>query len=112
MKKYIFIVLLLLIVVGCSQQNGAEAQDEIIENQFPPSIPGIIIIDETEYEMEVGNYRWKRKQGLNTEVIQTDAASPNQIAEHYEAIILEQNSKIDIMIENNLELLTTKVARF
>ncbi|HWO78265.1 MAG TPA: hypothetical protein VNM69_20560 [Bacillus sp. (in: firmicutes)] len=51
--------------------------------------------------MEAGNYRWERKQGFNTEVVQTDAASPYQIAEHFSPISSNSHSKVDIVIEND-----------
>ncbi|MFD2443042.1 hypothetical protein ACFSO7_03505 [Bacillus sp. CGMCC 1.16607] len=36
--------------------------------------------------------------------VQTDAASPNQIAEHFKAIIVEPNRKVSIEIEQNPNL--------
>lgn len=99
MKKLIFIVLLLITVVGCSQQNSTVPQGD-----FPPSPSGIIIIDEIEYEMEVGNFRWERKLGSDIEVAQTDASTPNQIAEHFKSISVDKNSLIDIVIEDNPEI--------
>lgn len=41
------------------------------------------------------------KKGSETEVVHTDAASPSQIGENYNAIGLEPNTIINIEIEDN-----------
>lgn len=51
--------------------------------------------------MVVGNYRWERKQGLDTQVVETDAASPYQIAENFSAIMVEPSTNINIEIEES-----------
>ncbi|ANX11626.1 hypothetical protein ABE41_006370 [Fictibacillus arsenicus] len=51
--------------------------------------------------MKAGNYKWKRKKGSETEVVQTDAASPSQKGENYNAIGLGPNTNINIEIEDN-----------
>jgi hypothetical protein len=102
---FTFILILSLITVGCSNEKltieEKNSNELIDEYGFPPSIPGYIKVNETEYEMEAGNYRWERKHGLDTQVIQTDAASPSQIAENFKAIILDQSTNINIEIEGN-----------
>ncbi|TQR17537.1 hypothetical protein [Psychrobacillus vulpis] len=96
------IVFSLLWLMGCSNNmDGGEKKDVENGNEFPPSMTGIIKASNKEYEMKSGNYRWERKQGSNTEVVQTDAASPYQLAEQFNAIMLEQNTNINIEIEGN-----------
>ncbi|MDX8363311.1 hypothetical protein [Cytobacillus sp. IB215316] len=72
--------------------------------EFPPSMSGKININETDYEMLVGNYKWERKQGLYTQVVQTDAISPYQIADNFESVRVEPNDKINIQIEGNPQI--------
>ncbi|WP_342598203.1 hypothetical protein MHB48_11395 [Psychrobacillus sp. FSL H8-0483] len=89
-------------ITSCSNETNKEGEGN--ENEFPPSMTGLIYINETEYEMIVGNYKWERKQGLETQVVQTDAASPNQIAENVKAVIIEESPNIKIEIEGNPEI--------
>ncbi|MEK4486246.1 hypothetical protein MHH81_11750 [Psychrobacillus sp. FSL H8-0484] len=98
----LIIVFSSLWITGCSNETNKEG--EVKENEFPPSMTGLIRINETEYEMIVGNYKWEIKQGLETQVVQTDAASPYQIAENVKAIIIEESSNIKIEIEGNPEI--------
>lgn len=91
----------LWMVTGCS--NG-EVQAEKENTDFPPSMTGLIHVSETEYEMTAGGFRWERKNGSQVEVVQTDAASPNQIAEELEAIKIAPNSSITIEIDDNPEI--------
>ncbi|WP_391122354.1 hypothetical protein [Psychrobacillus sp. L3] len=91
-----------LCITGCS--NGSSEMDREVkasENEFPPSMAGSINVNDKEYEMVVGNYRWERKQGIDTQVVETDAASPYQIAEYFNAIMVEPNTNINIEIEEN-----------
>ena len=98
----LIIVFSSLWITGCSNETNKVGEGK--ENEFPPSMTGLIQINETEYEMIVGNYKWVRKQGLETQVVQTDAASPYQIAQNVKAIILEVSSNIKIDIEGNPEI--------
>jgi hypothetical protein len=91
-------VFFVLFVTGCAA--GAINTME----EFPPSIAGFIVVNRIEYEMATGNYSWERKKGLITEAVQTDAASPNQIAEYYEAIMVDANSQLTIKVERNPQL--------
>lgn len=86
-----------LMIVGCS--NKVNTDD--VDKEFPPSMNGRIIINDTEYLMESGGYKWERKKGLETEVVQTDHASPYQMAAHIEPIVITPNQTIDIQIEGN-----------
>jgi predicted small lipoprotein YifL len=76
-------LLLLLALAGCGKTGGKEAAGKEV---FPPDEQGYVVIDGEEKKLEKGNYYWEVKKGLTTEVTQTDAASPNQIAENVEAI--------------------------
>lgn len=86
----------ILWLTGCSY-------GEVEENgyDFPPSMTGSINVNDKEYEMVVGNYRWERKQGLDTQVVETDATSPYQIADNFSAILVEPNTSINIEIEES-----------
>lgn len=63
-----------------------------------------ITINETEYEMVWGNFRWEKKKGLETQVVQSDVASPYQIAENYSVINLEQETIIYIEKNPNISV--------
>ena len=80
--------------------------NDVEENQkdFPPSMAGLINVNGKEYGMKSGNYSWERKKGLETEVVQTDAASPYQIGKSFNVIRLEPNTNIIIEIEENPKL--------
>ncbi|WP_391122575.1 hypothetical protein [Psychrobacillus sp. L3] len=99
---YSMVVFSTLCITGCSN-NSSEIDKEVkaSENEFPPSMTGSISVNDKEYEIVVGNYRWERKQGLDTQVVETDAASPYQIAENFSAIMVEPNTNINIEIEEN-----------
>jgi hypothetical protein len=103
--RHFFIVILaftLFLIMGCSNSVNKETKE--IDSEFPPSMTGLIIINGVEYQMEEGNYHWERKKGLGTEVVQTDHASPYQMANHIESISLNPNQKIDIKIEENPDI--------
>ncbi|WP_449537958.1 hypothetical protein [Ferdinandcohnia sp. Marseille-Q9671] len=85
----------ILLVMGCSNNVGEETEE------FPPSMSGVITIDETEYQMKSGAFRWERKKGLETEVVTTDHASPYQMAENIEPISASPNQKAEMKIEDN-----------
>lgn len=101
-KLFFTIVISSLWITGCTNGIG-EMDNKVAENKndFPPSMTAMINVQEKEYEIEAGNYRWERKKGLETEVVQTDAASTYQIGENYNAIGLEPNTNINIEIEEN-----------
>ena len=108
MKPLLFaiIVFSLLWITGCSigQVNTGTDVNAGSEDEFPPTISGAIKIDNTQHEMIAGGYRWEKKQGSKTQVIQTDAAFPYQIAEDFKVIAIEPNQKITIDIEENPQL--------
>ena len=108
MKPLLFaiIVFSLLWITGCSigQVNTGTDVNAGSEDEFPPTISGAIKIDNTQHEMIAGGYKWEKKQGSKTQVIQTDAAFPYQIAEDFKVIAIEPNQKITIDIEENPQL--------
>ena len=69
-------------------------------HEFPPHLKGFIEINGTRYKMANGGFNWTRKN----QSIMTDAASPTQIAENLEPIIVEANSEATIVIEQNPNL--------
>lgn len=92
-------------ITGCSNDTVTAGKEvKVNENEFPPSISGVVRVNNAQHEMVVGGYKWERKQGSETQAVQTDSASPYQIAEDFKAIALEQNQKVTIDIEENPEL--------
>jgi hypothetical protein len=100
---FAMIIFLLFLIASCSSEVGKNSAGNEHE-EFPPSMNGSILIDGKEYQMAKGGYRWERKQGLKTQVVTTDHASPYQMAEHIKAISLTPNEKIKISIEENPEI--------
>lgn len=98
MKRILAVTLLglSLIMTACSR----ESIEKESKNDFPPTMTGIIEVNGQQYDMAKGNYRWERKEGMETQVIETDAASPYQIADDFEAIPIRQSAIIHINIED------------
>lgn len=94
MKKLIVMITFSLFVVGCSLQNVSK------EEQTP--VIGKITVNETEYEMRVGNYKWKGEKMSIQQVGSTD--TPIEIAKEFNDLILEKNSVIKIVIEDDPNL--------
>ncbi len=69
-------------------------------NDFPPTPLGLVTIHETTYEMTRGGFTWTK----GNQTVQTDAASPTQIAESIEAIVTEPSSKVSISIAQDPHL--------
>ena len=104
-KRILFFIMTILsvfLIVGCSGGINQVSGKEDID--FPPSMTGLIQVNEAEYEMKAGGYRWERKTASGMEVVRTDAATPNQIGEEIEAIRIEPNSTITIEIDENPEI--------
>jgi hypothetical protein len=76
------LLLLLMLATACNDSSKEEAED------FPPRMKGSIEIDGVQFEMQSGGYRWQRKVGFDTQTVQTDHASPYQMAEHIKPITL------------------------
>lgn len=66
-------------------------------NEFPPYPHGFVEIDETRHEMATGGFKWT----TGNQTVQTDAASPAQIAENFNAIVVDANSKVNMDIEQS-----------
>ncbi|MEK3996629.1 hypothetical protein MKY29_18100 [Psychrobacillus sp. FSL K6-2365] len=60
---------------------------------------GIIEVNGKQYDIATGNYKRERKEGMETQVIGTDAASPYQIADDFKAILIGQSETIHINVE-------------
>ncbi|MCA1322035.1 hypothetical protein LC085_19295 [Bacillus tianshenii] len=81
-SRFLLFMIIVVFLTGCGTTGTGSADNK----QFPPDEHGFIVMNEKEYKMEKGNYYREVKKGLTTEVTQTDAASPNQIAENFEDI--------------------------
>lgn len=103
MKKLV-VLIVLLILVGCS--SGISPVDESIDEVDSPKYPGSVIVNEVTYPMEPGGYRWERKTLSGTEVVMTDAASPNQIAESMEPIQVKKGETVSFQFEKEEANLT------
>ncbi|MBH0168269.1 hypothetical protein [Fictibacillus sp. 18YEL24] len=105
-KRLFFVIFLFLFcITGCITPFDRNDQTtEESENDFPPTVPGFIKIEGVRHEMEPGNYRWERKKGLETEAVTTDAASPFQIGEGFEAIEVKPGADITIEIKDKPKL--------
>ncbi|MEH6938057.1 hypothetical protein V7056_09375 [Bacillus sp. JJ664] len=86
MKKayMIFLVLLLMIVSGCTKVFDAE----------PPEAKAII--KNKEIALKRGGYHWTTEEGISTKTTIADAASPNQIAQNLIASSVEKGSEATI----------------
>ncbi|SET19662.1 hypothetical protein SAMN05660297_01693 [Natronincola peptidivorans] len=102
-------VLLLFFLVGCTnaQVEGGNIDIEKspleilgLAQDFPPGIVGFIQANGKQVEMEQGGFMWER----NGEIVMADAASPNQIAESFEAILLPPKAEITIQLEDQPDL--------
>ncbi|MFJ7827799.1 hypothetical protein [Psychrobacillus sp. NPDC096623] len=98
MKRLLAVILIgiLLVMTACS----SESNNKENENEFPPTMKGTIEVNRKQYDLAMGNFKWERKQGMETEVVETDAASPDQIAENFDAIPIGQSESILIHLED------------
>lgn len=97
-RLFLAYALMLLLLMGCA----TEAEET--SGAFPPSMSGAVIVEGEKYELEEGNSKWERKQGLETEVATTDAPSPSQLSEMVDAIQIAPNTEILVKIEQNPDL--------
>ncbi|MEK5330304.1 MULTISPECIES: hypothetical protein [unclassified Lysinibacillus] len=104
-KLFLMIGLIALLIAGCSNDvNKTHHEAELNKESFPPSMAGWVHVNGKKFEMEAGGYQWERKKWLTTETVQTDHASPNQVAEKLQAIQLEPNMNMRIEVEENPEI--------
>jgi len=95
-----------LLIAACSKDvSKTDLEVEDNKESFPPSMTGWLHVDGKKYEMEAGGFQWQRKKGLITETVQTDHASPNQVAENLPALQLEPNTMMEIEIEENPKII-------
>lgn len=105
-KLFLMIGFFALLIAACSKdvsKTALEVEDN--KESFPPSMTGWLHVDGKKYEMEAGGFQWQRKKGLITETVQTDHASPNQVAENLPALQLEPNTMMQIEIEENPKII-------
>lgn len=104
MKKIIYLLvgfILLCIIAGCGIE---EPKNSKTNEVFPPHFSAVFKVNDTEHDMVEGGFTWEREKGADTEVVTTDALSPNQIAQTLEAVKLKPNQTIEIEIEKDPDL--------
>lgn len=93
---------LAFVIILCSSfAITACSNDRSTEDVFPPTKSGHIQVGNQEYKMKAGGYSWRKKEGSGTKYVQTDAASPSQIAEDLTSISIKEGSHITIKVEDN-----------
>ncbi|WP_139891142.1 hypothetical protein [Bacillus sp. D386] len=96
------LIFVLLLITGCSNNTGKE--NEANANEFPPHMKGEVIINGIEYQLEKGNYKWKRINGEEEEMVETDHASPYRMADSIESIKVKSKQKATIQIDDNPDI--------
>ncbi|RXJ02403.1 hypothetical protein DS745_06780 [Anaerobacillus alkaliphilus] len=106
-RTIVMILIASVIIVGCGksdehQYNGVtvKVDPHAVSYDFPPAVPGYAHAGDIKIEMVRGGYEWE----ANNQTIMSDAASPNQIAEWFEALELAPNSKVEIELEGQPSL--------
>ncbi|GAA0344233.1 hypothetical protein GCM10008967_38340 [Bacillus carboniphilus] len=95
-RHHIFIVLLSLVMVGCSSSATNEKSESIL-----PDFKAQFQLGGELYDLERGGYKWEKKLGFGkTMVEQTDHASPLQMAPHIDPISSNPKQEVTIHIEN------------
>jgi hypothetical protein len=107
----IFTVLMIIGSIWSVWKNYFSSNEDIRDEEFPPNFHGYISIDGKRYSMNPGGFKWERKKGFSTEVIQTDHASSTQMAQTIEAIPTKPGENINIFIEENPEILVFIVGK-
>lgn len=104
MRKMFILLLVIgsLLLHGCSNSivNTEGRELAFSGKEFPPTPEGVIKAGNQSYEMEQGNYQW-RKDGT---VISTDHAGPTQIAQSYTPVPVEPNETLKIKVEGEPNL--------
>ncbi|KAF0818224.1 MULTISPECIES: hypothetical protein [unclassified Cytobacillus] len=90
----IIVIASVSLLFGCSDKS-------VDQGEFPPEKKATAVVNGTEYRMEKGNFQWVRKKGLETESIQTDHASPNQMAVQLKPILVKPDQKVKVKIEDD-----------
>ncbi|MEK4628470.1 MAG: hypothetical protein ABS944_17580 [Solibacillus sp.] len=99
----------LLLVSACSNLTDEkidQSPSSTKEELFPPEKKASIFINNQAYPMEKGGYQWERKKGSQVEIVTTDHASINQMAEKIEPIRVDAMEVLSIRFEDepNYEL--------
>lgn len=70
------------------------------DDTFPPIVNGFVYVDGVQHEMVRGGFEWMK----GNQSVQTDAASPVQIAENFKVIDVGRESEITIKVEQTPNL--------
>lgn len=102
--KYIAILLAsVFIMAGCipksASVNGGK-EYHFPDDEFPPVVHGYVNINETKYEMDSGNYKWRKGNSTVT----TDHAGPVQVAPSLTPITVKKGEQMKIEVEQNPQL--------
>ncbi|WP_210367459.1 hypothetical protein [Bacillus sp. REN3] len=98
---FILIICSAMSLIGCSEKTTGSGKEFIFEKgQFPPKTAGYVKTDKQTYEMEKGNYKWRKGNSTLT----TDAASPFQIADNFAPIEVQPDEKLAIMLEQEPDI--------
>ena len=66
------------------------------DSNFPPETPkGNVLVGKNVYTIAPGEHRWESRN----QVVTTDAASPNQIAENMEPFTVKRGEKLSLTFE-------------
>jgi hypothetical protein len=85
---FIYLFLIIFLLVGCSQEKAQQMTE-------PPAM--FLKANDEEYLMVQGGFTWTVKKRFETNVITTDAASPNQIANNLNPIIVDKGSELEFI---------------
>jgi hypothetical protein len=102
-RLFLMAIVTVFLLVGCgrTQVDNIDFKTENSRSEaFPPSIPGYIQANEMKFEMVQGGFKWETKH----QAVMTDAASPNQIAEKFEAVAIAPKTRITILLEGQPDL--------
>lgn len=91
MKKLSSIILASVVLVGCNQHHAPI-------NSNIPDPEGKVVLDDTEYMMELGEYEWKQK---NVEKRKLTPVSVEELAEIFDTLEVTKDSTIKIEIEES-----------
>ena len=96
MKKWGFLIVLLLIVLAAWGLEGEDPNNATIDESVPPKV--MITTSNESYNMMQGGYEWTvegRKKGEQTTTI-ADAASPNQVLTKGELTMITKSETLNL----------------
>lgn len=94
MKKIFFLVLMLVTVVGC---NLISSSDSFEQPQ------GKVIVDNKDYTMTIGSFKWKEDDFEARKISSSDIKS---LANEFETLDVKEGEKLKIQIEQNPSSIT------